>query len=311
MFDVPFRSGSAWGRKEDDDRANVVVLSARLADRVFPHADPVGKIINLTDRDYRVVGVIRPWTPTPHFYDLSTGSFSESEDFYLPFSTAIDRQMQTDGAAACNEIPGAGWEGTLNSSCAWIQFWVDLPTAAQARNFDTFLLSYAAEQRQLGRFHWPPRVELHDVMDWMVYNHVVPEEVRVNVMIAIGFLVVCLVNAVGLMLAKFSSRMTELGLRRALGASRKDVFMQCVTETMLIGLVGGVLGLVLTSFGLSSLRELLGTASRAGATARLATLDTRMVLITVAVAVAATVGSGLYPTYRASRVQPSWQLKAL
>ncbi len=40
MFEVPFRSGAAWGPREDDEGQNVVVLSAKLADRLFPHGDP-------------------------------------------------------------------------------------------------------------------------------------------------------------------------------------------------------------------------------------------------------------------------------
>jgi putative ABC transport system permease protein len=310
MFEVPFRNGTAWGQSEDDKRANVVVLSSKLAERVFPHDDPVGKVISLNARDYRVIGVIQPWTPTPKFYDLTSGAYSDTDDFYVPFSTAIDRQTQGSGSFWCNELPASGWEGRLNSECVWLQFWVELPTVAAVRSFQNFFQGYAAEQRRLGRFHWPPRVELHDVMDWMVYNHVIPEEVRVNVLIGTGFLVVCLVNAVGLMLARFTSRSVELGLRRALGASRADLFLQCVTETLVVGVLGGLLGLVLTGVGLSGLRALLGVASTDSATAHLVTLDAGMVLITMVVAVVVTVCAGLYPTLRATRIQPAWQLKA-
>ncbi|HEY6457507.1 MAG TPA: ABC transporter permease [Steroidobacteraceae bacterium] len=310
MFEVPFRNGTSWGRSEDDKHANVVVLSSKLAERVFPHDDPVGKLISLNARDYRVVGVIQPWTPTPKFYDLSTGAYSDTDDFYVPFTTAIDRQTQGSGSFWCNVLPASGWEGRLNSECVWLQFWVELPTAAAVRNFRSFLQGYAAQQRQLGRFHWPPRVELHDVMDWMVYNNVIPEEVRVNVLIGTGFLVVCLVNAVGLMLARFSSRSVELGLRRALGASRMDLFLQGLTETLVVGVLGGLLGLALTGVGLSGLRALLAVTSKDSAAGHLVALDAVMVLITMVVAVLVTVGAGLYPTLRASRIQPAWQLKA-
>ncbi len=125
-----------------------------------------------------------------------------------------------------------------------------MPTAAAARDFKTFLLNYASEQRQLGRFHWPPRVELRDVTDLLIYQSVVPPAIRAMGYVADGFLIVCLVNAVGLLLAKFSSRAAELALRRALGASRGAIFRQCVTETLLIGLLGGAFGLLLTAEGL-------------------------------------------------------------
>jgi putative ABC transport system permease protein len=309
MFEVPFASGAPWGQKEDDGRESVAVLGAKLAARAFPQGDAMGKTLNLGGRDYRVLGVLKPWAPLPRFYDPNSGAYGEGEDFLIPFSTAISRQIRIAGYENCNQVPTGGWEAHLNSSCVWIEFWAELPTAAQVRDFRTWLHDYAAEQRHLGRFQWPPRVELHDVVDWLVYNQVVPGAVRAISLVADSFLVVCLLNAVGVMLARFASRGKEFGLRRALGASRRNVFLQCVTESAAIGLLGGVLGLGLTAIGLTGLRSLLGVTDPTSAVHRLVALDAGMVLITLSVAVAATVCAGLYPTLRASRVQPAWQLK--
>lgn len=252
---------------------------------------------------------MRPWSPTPRFYDLDTGPFNDTEDFYIPFTTAINREITSSGSENCQEVPAGGWDAHLNSSCTWLQLWVELPTAAQVRSYKDFLYNYAAEQRRLGRFHWPPRVELRDVMDWLAYNNVVTGIVRVDAIIGAGFLVVCLVNALGLMLAKFASRTKELGLRRALGATRTNIFLQCITETAVVGLSGGLLGLGLTAACLFGLRGLLGIDSQEEVYKNLFSLDVGMVLITLAVAVVTTICSGLYPTLRASRVQPALQLK--
>lgn len=311
MFDVPFRSGAPWGRDDEDKRANVVVLSAKLADRVFPHTDAIGKVINLSDRDYRVVGVIKSWQPMPRFYDLFSGSFGDAEQFFMPFTTAIDRHINTVGNEGCRGAPSGGWDAHLNSDCVWLVFWAELPTAAQARNYAAFLRNYADEQRQLGRFHWPAHVELRNVEEWLSYMTVVPPAVRAISYVADGFLAVCLINAVGLLLAKFSGRARELALRRALGASRGAIFQQCVAETLVIGLAGGVLGLALTAAGAAGMRSLLAEASRWGVDVqRLITLDPVMALTTLLVGVIVTVSAGLYPTWRASRVHPAWQLKA-
>jgi putative ABC transport system permease protein len=312
MFDVPFRAGAAWEREADDKRANVVVISSKLADRLFPQAQALGQVVTLGNRDYRVIGVTQPWAPTPRFYDLSSGAFvGGGDEFFIPFSTAIERQITGNGNESCQTVPTGGWEVHLNSDCVWLQFWVELPTAAKARDYANFLHDYAAEQRQLGRFHWPPRVELRNVTDWLVYNNVVPPAVRAVGLVADGFLVVCLINAVGLLLAKFSSRASELALRRALGASRGQIFRQCVTETVVIGIAGGILGLALTAAGDLGLRALLAEASRRGLDiSPLIKLDAGMVVITLTVAVVVTVCAGLYPTWRASHVHPAWQLKA-
>jgi putative ABC transport system permease protein len=314
MFEAPFRSGAPWDAQQEDGRENVVVLSSKLADRLFPHLEAVGRTVTLTGRDYRVVGVIRPWTLTPRFYDLSDAdqyAFGETEDFFVPFATAIDRQIIPRGYTSCMEEDRnwpANWEGRLDSGCYWVQFWVQLPTAAQVRDFNTFLQGYANSQQQLGRYHSPPRVHMFDVMDWLAFNYVSDGSVRVNMMIATGLLVVCLVNAVGLMLAKFASKAAELGVRRALGASQVDLFVQCFFETLIVGLLSAALGLALTVAGLWGVRALRGVA-RDSAMGHLYSLDATMALIVLVLAVAATVLTGVYPALRAVRMQPAWQLK--
>jgi putative ABC transport system permease protein len=80
-------------------------------------------------------------------------------------------------------------------------------------------------------------------------------------------------------------------------------------ETALIGLAGGLLGLGLTAIGLAVDRALLAPGARNVALDVLTRLDTGMLAITLTVAVASTLCAGLYPTWRASRVQPAWQLK--
>jgi len=307
MFDVKFRSGGAWNRTDDDGQANVVVINSKLAERLFAQADPVGQTISLDQHDYRIVGVVdKVWNPEPHYYDVvSNGAFAETEDVFLPFSTAIARQMIYQGNNSCNISPGPGWEGHLNSECVWVQFWVELPTKGAERDFRQYLSNYAADQKRSGRFQWESKTGLYDVTEWLEFQKVVPHEMRISSLVAGGFLLVCLVNSVGLMLAKLSGRASELGVRRALGASKAEIFTQCVIEAAVVGLAGGLLGLLLTQFGLSIERTILTED-----VARLATLNVGAVVLTLSLAIIATVCSGLYPSWRASRVQPAWQLKA-
>ncbi len=313
MFEVPFRSGGPWSQTDDAGSTNVVVLSSKLADRLYPHSDAVGRTISLSDHDFRVVGVLAAWNPVPRYYDpVSFGQgngLADSEDAYVPFSTAIVRQMPINGGILCNAPSGVGWAGQLASECIWLQFWVELPTAAAVRDYQAFLYNYAAQQRQLGRFHWPPRVELQDVHQWLALKIAVPDTLRVSSAVAFGFLIVCLTNAAGLMLARFSNRAGELGVRRAMGASRWDIGLQCVVETAVVGLPGGVLGLGLTAAGLEGQRALHMISGGTGAVAHATALDGGMIVLTLVLAVFATVCSALYPVWRASRVQPAWQLK--
>jgi putative ABC transport system permease protein len=94
-------------------------------------------------------------------------------------------------------------------------------------------------------------------------------------------------------------------VRRALGANRRAIFAQCLIEAAVIGLAGGLLGLALTALGLLGLRGLLSEE-----VAALTHLSVADIGIAVALAVVSTTVAGLYPTWRATQVQPAWQLKA-
>lgn len=126
-----------------------------------------------------------------------------------------------------------------------------------------------------------------------------------SVVIALAFLVICLVNTIGILLAKFMRRAPEIGVRRALGASRREIYLQFLMEAATVGLAGGVLGVVLTWVGMLGIGLVFEPAI-----AKLAHLDPSLLALTVAVALASTVIAAFYPTWRAAQVQPAWQLKS-
>jgi putative ABC transport system permease protein len=126
-----------------------------------------------------------------------------------------------------------------------------------------------------------------------------------SLVIAVAFLLICLVNTVGLLLAKFMRRAPEIGVRRALGASRGAIYVQFLVEAAAVGLAGGVLGVVLTGLGMLGVGAVFDPAI-----ARLAHVDVALIAMTVLTAIASTVLAAFYPTWRAAQVQPAWQLKS-
>jgi putative ABC transport system permease protein len=306
MFQTPFLQGGPWNADDDKNHADVVVITQKLNDKVFGGGNSVGKTINLDNHEFRVVGVLRFWEPVPQFYDLNNDQFGEGAEIYLPFTRAIGGQMASWGNNNCNgDVGEAGWEGHLHSECVWIQFWAELPTASDVAAYRTFLNNYASDQQRSGRFHWPAHTKIRDVREWLVYRHAVSDEVRILVLVSFSFLLVCLLNAMGLMLAKIMGRAGDIGVRRALGASRSAIFGQCLIEAGVVGLAGGLLGLVLTALGLMGLRSLLSEEA-----SRLTHFSPADITIAIVLAVLATTLAGLYPTWRAAQVQPAWQLKA-
>jgi putative ABC transport system permease protein len=254
---------------------------------------------------FRVIGLLGDWKPAPRFYDLTSQRFGGDEQILLPFSTSRALKLDTQGSMNCwgNSDAVEGNRG-LTAPCAWVQYWVQLDTPGKARDYLKYLADYSDTQRASGRFERPTNVRLHDVMGWLDFNRIVPNDVRLQMWLAFGFLLVCLVNTVGLLLAKFLRRSGEIGVRRALGASRRAIFAQCLVEAGTVGMAGGVLGLGLALLGLWAVRQ------QPASYAELARLDPLMLLTTFVLALVASLLAGLLPAWRACQVTPAIQLKS-
>ena len=105
-------------------------------------------------------------------------------------------------------------------------------------------------------------------------------------------------------LAKSLRRASEIGVRRALGASRRAIFAQVLVEAGAIGVAGGICGLGLALLGLWAVRQNPSTY------AELARLDASMLLLTFGLSVTASLLAGLLPAWRAMQVTPAIQLKS-
>lgn len=308
MLDVPFLYGSGWSADDDAQRAAVAVISSKLNEKLFGTVNSVGRTVNIEGKDYRVVGVLNQWNPQPRFYDVvNSGGFNDGvEDVFVPFERSIAMGIPNDGNTNCVETPKeSGFVGLQHSSCVWIAYMAELPDAAAVTTYRDYLQGYAEDQRKAGRFDWAPNNRLRSLLAFLEHEQVVPRDTKVSLLVALGLLLVCLVNTVGLLLAKFLRRSGEIGVRRALGAPRKAIYLQFLTEAGVVGAAGGVLGLLLTGVGVASVGLVLPESI-----SKLARVDLPLLTLSLVVAVVATLLAGLYPTFRASRVQPAWQLKS-
>ncbi len=311
-FDVPFAFGSGWTAAADHGPEPVLVLSKKMNDRFFGGANSVGRHIRWNDREFRVVGVLDHWLPLPTFYDLNNGALEEPEDAYIPFGWSVALELDSAGNTQ-------GWkpedivtyQDFLNAETIWLQMWVELPDAAARQRFQSFIDSYVATQKQAGRFQRPLNNRLTTVEQWLVDNQVVANDNRILVGLAFAFLAVCLLNTVGLLLAKFLNNAPMTGVRRALGASRRQIFMQHLVEVGVISAIGAVLGLAFGGLMLLGLRALYTVdPTDAGGTQALAHVDVTSVVTALALALFATVAAGLYPAWRIGRIPPAVYLKA-
>ncbi len=312
MFDVPFQYGGTWTDTADWGPEPVAVISRKMNDKLFGGANSVGRRVRWNDSEFRIVGVRNDWMPLPTFYDLNNGALEEPEDLYIPFGWNAALEIFTAGNSN-------GWKPEeikaytdyLNSENVWIQMWVELPDEDSRKRFQAFMDNYAQEQKGAGRYQRPLNNRLTRPDQWLVDMNVVGNDDRVLVGLAFAFLAVCLLNTVGLLLAKFLNGAPVTGVRRALGASRKQIFFQHLVEVGVVSTLGAALGLVLGAVLLRGLKALytFDTAD-AGGTQALAHVDMTSVATALALAFFATLAAGLYPAWRIGRIPPASYLKA-
>jgi putative ABC transport system permease protein len=254
-----------------------------------------------------VIGVVGDWNPQPHFYDLDEGAYGKADQMYLPFFSWLELPQDYGyGPMRCwGNDPNAGQHDPKATQCTWAQFWVQLNTPVEVASYHSMLDQYSVDQHQLGRFQRSPNVRLRALMDWLDYKHVIPVMVRMQTWIAFGVFLICMLNTIGLLVAKFIRKSGEIGVRRALGASRRDVFVQCLVEAGVIGVVGGLGGLPLAWLGLWIVRQQPVTYAAS------AHLQGSTLLMALTLALLATLFAGMWPAWRAARIAPGLQVKTL
>jgi putative ABC transport system permease protein len=144
-------------------------------------------------------------------------------------------------------------------------------------------------------------------MAWMKEQKVVPPQATAMMIVSLLFLAVCALNLMGLLLGKFLARAPEIGVRRALGARRVDIFVQHVVECELVGLLGGAIGMALATGGLALMNNFMKTTfvSRGD----LFRMDAPMAALSLALSLVAGLIAGVYPAWRVCRIAPAIHLK--
>jgi putative ABC transport system permease protein len=250
---------------DDMHRANVTMIGVDVAKRFFTGTDPIGKSIYIDGEEYEVVGVAK---------ELGS-AFGQSQDsfVYIP--------IQTWRKAYGSDV-------TMNINVKAISADLMAPAEDEAR-----MLMRA-------RRHLKPRqddtfgvVEPSSIME--LYNSVTGNLASASIFIVAIFLVIGGIVIMNIMLASVTERTREIGVRKSLGATRRDVLLQFLVESGVMATIGGVLGVV-------------AAAVIAFAVGRLTSfpmdLPIRWVIIGVVTAGLIGVFFGVYPAYKASKLNP-------
>jgi len=320
MFEPPFLYGNGWDKKVEDSGEAVIVISKLMNDKLFGGENSVGKTVRINTHVLKVIGVLDTWNLTRKFYDRSYRSASP-DNFFIPYTFAMENNLPRRAGFDCwaanadiaRSFRNENLDRLMNSECAWVTFWAEIPDE-QIENYNQQLVNYIDSQKSLGRFPRETLTFLTNLNDQLLFINGRNQFIKVFSMLATLFFAVCILNAVSILLAKFMRRTKEVSLRRALGAKKKTIIAQHVIEVMIIGIIGGVVGIVISYFGLQGMMNIQIYAS--DYTTRLEDIEPLFQLNLVMIGKAFATGTvctliaSIYPIWRICNVPPASQLKA-
>lgn len=271
--DVPISDGRFFVETEERMRQHVAIIGDDIRTALFPGASAIGRKIRISGNDFTVIGLL----------ERQGSSFGRSLDnpVYIPITVYQQLFGGRNGSAVFGKArPGAGLslDESLDISRAALRTHFHTPPG-QEDNFDTLT---------------PDSVRSFvDSILGIIAAIVVPVT---SISLIVGGIVI-----MNIMLVSVTERTREIGIRKSLGARQNDIMMQFLTESVILSLAGGFIGLALGT----AVSLLLGAFFGA-------TLKVTLPYILLSIFVSTTVGvvSGWYPARRAARLDPVVALRA-
>jgi putative ABC transport system permease protein len=283
--DIPLALGRFLRPEDEENHENVAVLGSRVAQGLFPFEDPLGKTLKLGQSEWVVIGVLKSRTPVGD----TGGSMAEdyNNDVYIPLTT-------------CNEHFGSVITYRQAGSFQREQVQLSQVTLTVS-DIDKVRTTGELIKSILSR-HYRDDTAVSVPLDKL--EHAEAEKRRflgLLAMIAGISLVVGGIGIMNIMLATVTERTREIGIRRALGAKRRDITMQFLIEAVVQTSLGGLLG---TLFGLFFAFVVPPAAEWLWGWHLPAQVTALPIFLALIVAVVVGVGFGLYPAYRAAMLDP-------
>ncbi|GAA4383998.1 ABC transporter permease [Hymenobacter koreensis] len=286
VFDLPFKYGSA---AKALDNPKSVVLAEDIAKSFFGDQNPVGKEIKISKETFQVTGVL----------ENSLSKFHLKINYVVPMAAA-------------------GLPPERMKRWSWQQFftYVKLKPGADAKQTEKKLQAYITEKIQPTMGAEPlkyvpllqPLHDMHLYSSTFKYDQSVKGNityVKALSFIAAFILLIAGFNFVNLATAKSMQRAKEVGIRKTIGASRQQLMLQFLSETVLLTLVSVALSAVLTALLLPSLNEFTGKIMTFNLLQNPALLGL-LALLTLVIGLLA----GFYPALVLSSFQPVKVLKS-
>ena len=284
LFGAPVTRGRTFTAEQDSPRAGrVAVISDGLWKRHFG-ADPqiLGKNISLSGEPYEVIGIIGA--------SFDSEKFDPVPDVWIPFQIDPNSTDQAHYFLVSGRLkPGV----TVSRANAQLQLAAD-------------------EFRR--KFPGSAALGPKDGFSVKPLQEATVDNVRSSLRILVGavtfVLLIACANVANLLLVRATGRQREIAIRAAVGAGRGRIIRQLLTESVVLSITGGALGLILGMVGIRALLVINpGNIPRIGERGSLVTLDWRVVVFTILVSVITGILFGLIPAFQISRIDLSSTLK--
>lgn len=255
-----------WYTHEDEALANrKVVLGYEVYDELFGGENAIGATVRIRNQNFEVAGVIN--------YKGGSGMMNADDQVYIPLRTAQTRLL---GKTNLDQI------------------------ALQATHVDLMMLTQSQVEETLGRKRKNAMgEELFRVMNQGEWLEQMETQSRLLRLLLAGIASVSLlvggIGIMNIMLVSVTERTREIGLRKAIGAKRESILSQFLLESVVMCVVGGVVGILLGSGTVTLIASLLKVPP---------VINTQAILMAFGFSALVGVFFGLYPAIRASSLQP-------
>ena len=281
---TPIAAGDWISRTELDSRSSVVVLGDTVAQQLFPDGDPIGQTVRMsvggrTGNNFRVIGVAQA--------KGASGLGNTDDTVYVPITTVMARLF------AQRTARGAPNVSTINVEVASETVMDD--TVSQIG--DLLRTRHKVAQDDF---------TVQSQQDFLnTFNQIAGTFTLLLGAIAGISLVVGGIGIMNIMLVSVTERTREIGIRKAVGARRRDILTQFLVEAIVVSVLGGAIGIAIGAGFAAAISQIQVPGNGGGAPSN---LQTQVGLDSVALAffVSAAVGLffGIYPATRASRLNP-------
>ncbi len=271
----PVAEGNFISTSNVQSRSMVVVLGSNVAETLFGQISPVGQSIKISGLQFKVIGVLKSKGGT---------GFGNADDVVLAPITTVQARLFRQRTAA-----GAQSVQTINVQ------------AVSAKETDNAIQQISAILRQRHRivvgeddFTVTSQQETITALQESTQVWVVFLGAIAGISLLVGG-----IGIMNIMLVSVTERTREIGIRKAVGAKRRDILLQFLLEAALLSLTGGGIG-VLVGGGVSHFVSGLNLGGQAIQTV----VSADIVILAVSVSAAIGILFGLYPAYRAARLNP-------